>query len=110
MSRKLTNGVANERREEMKIPEICIIHSDLDSLSAGWYVPNSIYVDDIIPVWREPGGGVTKTELVDTVESALDKGISYTKKRIDHCKQHLAKLKKARNKPTNKPKGGRYVR
>lgn len=80
----------------MKIPDMCYQQDSFDSDSAGWYVHNSIYVKDIYPVFREPGGGVTENALLKNVEDALDRAMTYTEASISTAKKHRNKLVKAK--------------
>lgn len=82
----------------MRIPDMCYRKSSFDSDSAGWYVHNSIYVKDIYPIFREPGGGVTSGNLLARAEDTLGRAIEYTESNIATAKRHHNKLGMARNK------------
>jgi len=86
----------------MKIPSMCYRQDSFDSDTAGWYVHNSIYVKDIYPIFREPGGGVTNESLLDNVEDALDRAIGYAKQSISTAEKHHTKLVKAKNEWENR--------
>jgi len=79
----------------MKYPLLYRKSWTFDDKSAGWYTPNSIVLDDIVPEWRLPGGGVSKDQLT-SYGLALDQAIAYTENHIDKAMRHLKKLKKAK--------------
>ena len=79
----------------MKIPDICMKSASFDREDAGWYVPNSVSVRDIVPEWRLPGGGVV-AEYLTNLSTAFDNAITYTKQRIADAEQHLKLLEKAK--------------
>ncbi len=79
----------------MKIPSMCKKAASFDSIDAGWYARNSVHVQDIVPEWILPGGGVCRGDLSDDVAECLRKSISYSKQRISEAEAHIRKLKKA---------------
>ncbi len=64
--------------------------------TAGWYTPNSAYLGDIVPEYREPGGGTCSDQIV-SAEEALDRAIGYTERHIEDANRHVDKLLKARH-------------
>lgn len=81
----------------MKIPNICKKKTSFDSINAGWYARNSTCVQDIVPEWTKPGGGVCSSELGDDVVECLRLSISYSKQRVLEAEAHIRKLEAALN-------------
>ena len=81
----------------MKIPSMCKKTTSFDNAGAGWYVRNSVRVQDIIPEWTLPGGGICREYLKDDVAECLMVAINYSKHRILEAEEHIRKLEKAIN-------------
>jgi len=79
----------------MKIPKICRIHAPLDRQGAGWHVPHSVVLKDIVPQFRYAGGGVCR-EGLSALPASIDMAIKYTKQHIAEAEAHLRKLEKAK--------------
>jgi len=79
----------------MKIPKECAVgYYDFNSTNCGWFVPNSVRLDDIRPTWNILGGGRTEDQMFDNVDDAYKQAIVYTRQHIASAERHLAKLKK----------------
>jgi hypothetical protein len=81
----------------MKIPSICKKTTSLDNTSAGWHVRNSVRVQDIVPEWTLPGGGICRDDLKYNVSECLKEAINYSKHRILDAEAHIRKLERAIN-------------
>ncbi len=57
-----------------------------------WYVPNSVNINDIRPIERKAGGGVTESMLCDTYQDAVRKAISILMCRIDTAEKFIRKF------------------
>ena len=82
---RLTKEVKNIIRKE----------ASFDRENAGWYVPNSSILRDIVPTWTTPGGGITEENLRSLVKT-FNIAIAYTETRISDAQEHLRKLSIAR--------------
>ena len=69
-----------------------VINNPSEVTKAGWYVPNSVNVRDIVPEWRISGGGVETNDMTDSLSAAFKQAIAYTEQHIrtaeplSHCK------------------------
>ena len=79
----------------MKIPSICRKMASFDNDRAGWYARNSVRVQDVVPEWITPGGGVCSSELESDLIKALKKSIRYSKQRVAEAESHIKKLERA---------------
>lgn len=85
----------------MKIPDICKKTTSFDRVNAGWYVRNSVRVQDIVPEWTLPGGGICRDYLKDDIVECLNMAISYSKQRISEAEAHIKELQKAIDEATS---------
>ena len=79
-----------------KIPRICRRTVPLDRQGAGWFVHNSVRLIDIVPEWRQAGGGVRGEELTPDISESFDKAIAYTERHIAEAESHLKKLHRSK--------------
>lgn len=90
-----TSYIDEPRTLEMKLPKMCYKTASFDNERAGWYVHNSIWVKDIIPEWRIPGGGVGTQSFSKDLNAAFSEAIIYTNQRIKDAERHLKMLEEA---------------
>jgi len=64
------------------IPGYCLSEVKIDSKNAMWYVPNSVRVSDIVPVWTTSGGGRTKDSMFNNIEDAISQAKVYRSDQI----------------------------
>jgi hypothetical protein len=79
----------------MKIPSICKKTTSFDRADAGWYVRNSVRVQDIVPEWTLPGGGICQNYLKYDIVECLNVAINYSQNRILEAEAHIKKLQRA---------------
>jgi len=61
---------------------------------SGWYVPNSVRLSDVVPEYRNSGGGVLKEQLCKDVNDAINRAISICESKLTETKVHIKKLEK----------------
>lgn len=75
----------------MPIPDWFKKTAKSEAFDAGWHVPNSVNVTQLVPEWRRPGGGVMPSDLTQ-LEPAVEKAKKLTRMRIAECELHLRRL------------------
>ena len=61
-------------------------------IDVGWYAINSVSVKDIVPSYRNPGGGVTENDLTPDYEACLCDCISLAEINIREAQRHKRRL------------------
>ena len=80
----------------MDLPKMCRKDANWYNERAGWHVPNSCVLRDIVPEWRTPGGGVSEKYITDDVLVAYDKAIQYSENKEAEVQEHIRRLRKAK--------------
>lgn len=73
-------------------PPYCRIEAKLDNPKAAWYVPNSVNIADVVPIWTVPGGGRLREHMTDSLDEAIQWAIARSELRMAGAEQHKRKL------------------